>query len=144
MSSNEAFQDLSTAKEAITNSGNAIINDINSKWSLLSEGLKVIRTEALRQATNAYQNVQSTVNEVPNNIDVVKNEVMSSGNSLVDDLSNSWSVLSQRIKLAGAEAQKDATNAAQNLATEVKNKVYSPWMDEAFNRVNIILGRNYL
>ena len=142
MASKEVVNNLNVAKSTVMNSGHALMGDLSNTWSVLSEGIKVVGTETQKQATNAFQNIQTTSNEVPKDLSVAHTAVVNTGHALMGDLSNSWSVLSEGMKVLSGEVHEDATNAFKNLATEVKNKIYSPWMDNAINRVNTILGKN--
>ena len=85
---------------------------------------------------------QMSSNELMDDLNVAKTAVMDSGYALMGNLSNSWSVLSEGMTVLGTEVQTEAINIFQNVVTEVNTKIYSPWMNEGINRVNIILGKN--
>ena len=85
--------------------------------------------------------ISETLSEAKNNFSIAKTEVINSGYAFMAELNNFWSVLSDGLKVVGDEVKKEATKSIQSLAVQMKNKIYSPWMDQGINTVNNILGK---
>ena len=94
-----------------------------------------------QEETNSTS-VSGAWSEAESNFTIAKTEVINSGYALMGELNNFWSVLSEGLKVVGDEVKKEATKSIQSLAVQMKNKIYSPWMDQGIRTVNNILGKN--
>ena len=93
-----------------------------------------------QEETNSTS-VSETWSEAKSNFSIAKTEVINSGSAFMAELNNVWSVLSEGLKVVGDEVKKEATKSIQSLAVQMKNKIYSPWMDQGISTVNNILGK---